>query len=42
MAKNGINKCIILGRLGSDPEVIYMPNGGLSRQENTFGTIINL
>lgn len=28
MAQNGINKCIILGRLGSDPEVRYMPSGG--------------
>lgn len=27
MAKNGINKCIIMGRLGQDPDVRYMPNG---------------
>lgn len=28
MAQNGINKCIILGRLGQDPSVTYMPSGG--------------
>ena len=28
MAQSGINKCIILGRLGNDPEIRYMPNGG--------------
>ena len=27
MAK-GINKCILVGNLGSDPEVKYMPSGG--------------
>lgn len=27
MAKKGINKVIILGNLGGDPEVKYMPNG---------------
>ena len=27
MASKGINKCIILGNLGQDPEVRYMPNG---------------
>ena len=27
MAQNGINKCIIVGRLGDDPTVKYMPNG---------------
>lgn len=27
MAKRGINKVIILGNLGQDPEVRYMPNG---------------
>ena len=28
MASNGINKVILVGRLGQDPEVRYMPNGG--------------
>ena len=28
MAKGTVNKVIILGRLGQDPEVRYMPNGG--------------
>lgn len=28
MAQSGINKCIILGRLGQDPEVKYLPSGG--------------
>jgi len=28
MAKKGINKCIILGHLGQDPEVRHMPSGG--------------
>lgn len=28
MAQNGINKCIILGRLGGDPEVRHLPSGG--------------
>lgn len=27
MAKSGINKVIILGNLGNDPEVKYLPNG---------------
>ena len=27
MASNGINKAIILGNLGNDPEVKFMPNG---------------
>ena len=27
MAKGGINKVILIGHLGSDPEVRYMPNG---------------
>ena len=27
MAKGTVNKAIILGRLGADPEVRYMPNG---------------
>lgn len=27
MAKGTVNKVILLGRLGSDPEVRYMPNG---------------
>ena len=27
MAMRGVNKAIVLGRLGSDPEVRYTPNG---------------
>lgn len=28
MASRGVNKVIIIGNLGQDPEVRYMPNGG--------------
>ena len=28
MTVRGINKVIIVGNLGQDPEVRYMPNGG--------------
>lgn len=28
MASRGINKVILIGHLGADPEVRYMPNGG--------------
>ncbi|MGX2039427.1 single-stranded DNA-binding protein [Methylocaldum sp. MU1018] len=28
MASRGVNKVILIGNLGSDPEVRYMPNGG--------------
>ncbi|MEX0446554.1 single-stranded DNA-binding protein [Xenorhabdus sp. SGI246] len=28
MASRGINKVILIGKLGADPEVKYMPNGG--------------
>lgn len=28
MASRGINKVIIIGNLGQDPEIRYMPNGG--------------
>ncbi|WP_077727951.1 single-stranded DNA-binding protein [Methylocaldum sp. 14B] len=28
MATRGVNKVILIGNLGSDPEVRYMPNGG--------------
>ena len=28
MARRGINKVILIGNLGADPEVRYMPNGG--------------
>ncbi|EHH1099759.1 TPA: single-stranded DNA-binding protein [Vibrio parahaemolyticus] len=28
MASRGINKVILVGNLGSDPEIRYMPNGG--------------
>ena len=27
MGSRGVNKCIIVGNLGQDPEVKYMPNG---------------
>lgn len=28
MASKGVNKVILVGNLGQDPEVRYMPNGG--------------
>lgn len=28
MASRGVNKVILVGNLGADPEVRYMPNGG--------------
>ncbi|EPA7601321.1 single-stranded DNA-binding protein, partial [Escherichia coli] len=28
MAVRGINKVILVGRLGKDPDVRYIPNGG--------------
>lgn len=28
MASRGINKVILIGNLGQDPEVRYMPSGG--------------
>lgn len=28
MASRGVNKVILIGNLGQDPEVRYMPNGG--------------
>ncbi|WP_427111525.1 single-stranded DNA-binding protein [Proteus mirabilis] len=28
MASKGVNKCILIGHLGQDPEIRYMPNGG--------------
>ncbi len=28
MASRGINKVILVGNLGNDPEIRYMPNGG--------------
>ena len=28
MASRGVNKVIIVGNLGTDPEVRYMPSGG--------------
>ncbi|UIS74660.1 single-stranded DNA-binding protein [Morganella phage Mecenats66] len=28
MAKRGVNKVILIGNLGQDPEIRYMPNGG--------------
>lgn len=32
MASRGVNKVILVGNLGQDPEVRYMPNGGGSCQ----------
>ena len=34
MASRGVNKVILLGHLGQDPEVRYFPNGG--------GAVVNL
>lgn len=28
MASKGVNKCILIGHLGKDPEIRYMPSGG--------------
>jgi len=28
MSSRGVNKVILVGNLGQDPEVRYMPNGG--------------
>ena len=28
MASRGVNKVILVGNLGQDPEMRYMPNGG--------------
>ncbi|EEN6895889.1 single-stranded DNA-binding protein SSB2, partial [Salmonella enterica subsp. enterica serovar Typhimurium] len=28
MAARGVNKVILVGHIGQDPEVRYMPNGG--------------
>ncbi|WP_219495739.1 single-stranded DNA-binding protein [Proteus terrae] len=28
MASKGVNKCILIGHLGQDPEIRYMPSGG--------------
>ena len=28
MASRGVNKVILIGNLGNDPEVRYLPNGG--------------
>lgn len=28
MAKGTLNKVILIGNLGADPEIRYMPNGG--------------
>ena len=28
MASRGVNKVILVGNLGNDPEIRYMPNGG--------------
>ncbi|STV73001.1 ssDNA-binding protein [Klebsiella pneumoniae] len=30
MASRGVNKVILVGNLGQDPEVRYMPSGALS------------
>ncbi|STV75490.1 single-strand binding protein [Klebsiella pneumoniae] len=34
MAARGVNKVILVGHLGQDPEVRYMPNGGRSGQSD--------
>ncbi|MCC3870463.1 single-stranded DNA-binding protein, partial [Terrisporobacter mayombei] len=28
MAQRGVNKVILIGTLGQDPEIRYIPNGG--------------
>ena len=28
MASKSVNKCILIGHLGQDPEIRYMPSGG--------------
>ncbi len=33
MASRGVNKVILVGNLGQDPEVRYMPNGGNSKNK---------
>ncbi|BBM66316.1 single-stranded DNA-binding protein [Vibrio alfacsensis] len=38
MASKGINKVILVGNLGSDPEVRYMPNGGGAVANITIAT----
>lgn len=35
MARKGVNKVILVGNLGNDPEVKYMPNG------NAVANLIN-
>ena len=37
MASRGVNKVILIGNLGQDPEVRYMPNGG-AVTNNTLST----
>lgn len=32
MASKGVNKCILIGHLGQDPEIRYMPSGGAVAQ----------
>ncbi|WP_407250738.1 single-stranded DNA-binding protein [Klebsiella pneumoniae] len=34
MAARGVNKVILVGHLGQDPEVRYMPNGGAVGQSD--------
>jgi single-strand DNA-binding protein len=33
MAARGVNKVILVGHLGQDPEVRYMPNGGSGQSD---------
>ena len=38
MASRGVNKVILVGNLGQDPEVRYMPNGGKAVANITLAT----
>jgi single-stranded DNA-binding protein len=38
MASRGVNKVILVGNLGQDPEVRYMPSGGY-KPENLYAGI---
>lgn len=38
MASRGVNKVILIGNLGADPEVRYMPNGGAVTNVNIATT----
>ncbi len=34
MASRGVNKVILIGNLGQDPEIRYMPNGGAGKSDS--------